>query len=166
MKRSKGAQLIQFAKLRNGLPQVIGTSEKVQVQGGEEVKISDVPDFLDTIDANARAVEEGRGNFDRTVAAERDFRAKASPTIMALCARLLATLPPEQLELCGLSLKKPQRALLAEELAAKAAKSRETRKANGTRGKRQIRQEEAKAVLTATYASNGNGRAPGGGGAH
>jgi hypothetical protein len=46
------------------------------------------------------------------------------------------------------------------------AKSRKTREANGTRGERQIRQQKAKAVLTATYASNGSSNAPGGGGAH
>jgi hypothetical protein len=159
MKRSRALQLAKYAKFRLGLAEAVGKSAKAQVQG-EEVKMSEVLDSLDTVGANAKATDEARGAFHHAVAAEKEHLAQVGPMIQALSEHLVSTLPPEQVEACGLSPKKARRVLSGEERAVKAVKTRKTREAKGTRGKRQIRAEETKAALAAAYAPDGAGIPP------
>jgi hypothetical protein len=159
MNTKKAVQVSKEAQLRQGLASVMGKSAKLQVQG-EEVKVSDVLDSLDQRGANAQATDDARVNYHRAVAVETEYRAQTHPMISAVRAHLVTLLSPEQLAQCGLAPRKTRRVLSGEERTAKMVKARSTRQAKGTRGKRQVRQEKAKATVTAAYASNGNGTAP------
>jgi hypothetical protein len=159
MNTKKEVQVGKDAKLRKGLATVMGKSAKMQVQG-EEVKVSDVLDSLDQRGAHAQATEDARVAFRSALGTEKEYRAKTHPMISAVCAHLATTLSPEQLTECGLTPRRSARVLTFDERTAKGLKVRATRTAKGTRGKRQARQEKAKATITAVYASNGNGAAP------
>jgi hypothetical protein len=156
---TKVLEVRRNAELRQGLPRVFGKSATIQIQG-EEVKVTDILTELDTLDSNAKAVDEANGNYHKAVATEGEARARARPRLMALRVQLQARLSPEELATCGLAPKKKARALTADERTVKTAKLRATREASGTHGARQVRAVKAKAALTAAFAPKESGGAP------
>jgi hypothetical protein len=153
MKTGKGTQNSQAAKLRSGLAKLLGKSAKVHVQG-KEVKIGEVLDVLDGLLANASAAAEASVKYRRAIATNREYRAQNHALVSGVRAYLVATLSAEELEECGHAPKKMARALTAEERTVASAKLRATRKANGTRSKKQLREQKVKAEIAAAYAAD------------
>jgi hypothetical protein len=151
MRTSKTNRRGQDVQLREGFASVMGSSAKVLVEG-KEVEGGQVLSALDDLIAAAQATDAAKAAYHQAVAREAALLVEAHPLLSGVRRLLGAMLAPEQLARCGLAPRKPPRPLSANERTAATAKLRATRQANGTRGARQAREEEAKAFLTATFA--------------
>jgi hypothetical protein len=159
MNTKKATTVGKYAQLRTGLAVVLNKTETLQVLG-EEMKVGDFLNLLDELGTHSQTTEDAKAAYRRAVAAEQEAQARVRPKLSALRLQLQGRLSPEQLATCGIPPRKSLSPLTPDERTARTLKIRATRASNRTLGKRQVRQEKAKATISAAYASNGSGAAP------
>jgi hypothetical protein len=150
-----GTAINQGIQLCEGILAIMGKSAKMKIRG-REVKIGALRADLLALAASQRETLAARAAYLDTATAHRAFAAKVGfdAILGPLVTQLRATLSPEQLQLCGLTLPKKRRGLTAEEQALANAKSRATRAARGVQGSKQRRNRSVQEGLAAAYGTN------------